>query len=165
MEVELFGGSHSEIQENKKHRNERRIFTEDEDTKLSSLVSVFGINKWPYIARLMDNRTARQCRERYNNYLSPQISNAVWTNEEDLLLIELYKEYGTCWAKMVKHFNRRSGNNIKNRWNTYLKNEYMKENNIDSLFNSVPVFSDNSGEQKMMSFDQQCDYNMWFFIE
>lgn len=92
-------------------------FTEFEDQKLRELVEQFGPRTWRRIAQLMPGRTARQCRDRYCNYLSPDFYNEKWTDEEDNLLIEKHKEFGPQWVKISAFFPGKNANNIKNRWN------------------------------------------------
>lgn len=96
----------------------RRMFSPEEDERLKMLVGKFGENNWKNIARQMPNRTTRQCRERYKNYLSPHLSNAVWTQEEDELLAQKFAEIGPKWAKIAGFFQGRSDVNVKNHWTT-----------------------------------------------
>lgn len=99
----------------------RRNFTKSEDEQLTGLVSRFGENSWKDIARLMPNRNTRQCKERWNSYLSPRINHEAWSEEEDYLLIQKYKEIGPKWVELSKYFKGRSDNNVKNRWYTHLR--------------------------------------------
>jgi hypothetical protein len=94
----------------------RRVFTSEEDQRLKELVSVHGESEWKTIAAMMGNRTARQCRERYKNYLHPDVVNGCWQPEEELLLRAKYAEIGPKWALMTPHFPGRSSSNIKNHW-------------------------------------------------
>ena len=96
----------------------RQLFSPAEDQRLRILVDQLGTASWKEIAKRMPNRTARQCRERYKNYLSPSVVNGPWTPEEDALLIEKVHELGVKWAKIVQFFTSRSDVNIKNRWKT-----------------------------------------------
>lgn len=99
----------------------RRKFTEEEDKLLSKLVSEMGPRKWDQIAKKMpNNRTARQCRDRYSNYLIPGFFNGEWSKEEDELLYKKYQEYGPKWAVIKEYFTNRSPNAIKNRWNYFV---------------------------------------------
>ena len=109
-----------------KRKTERKKFTELEDKKLEMLVQVFGDMNWPVIAKAMEGRTTRQCRERYKTYLAPNIRNEPWKPEEDELLISLVKQIGPKWAEIAKRFNGRTDNNVKNRWYTYLKDRNVK---------------------------------------
>ena len=113
-------------QKQNKHRIERRKFTEEEDMTLIYLVNLFGETHWPLIAKSIEGRTARQCRERYKTYLAPDLSNGPWTKDEDELLKELVEEIGLKWAEIAKRFNGRSDNNVKNRWYTYHKPKSQK---------------------------------------
>lgn len=123
----------------------RQIFSPEEDAYLCSLVNQYGSNCWKFIAKKMPNRTTRQCRERYKNYLSPEIKNGPWTKEEDDLLREKYKEFGPKWAQISTFFNSRSDVNIKNRWasitvkKTSLNLDSENISPIDELHNSNDV--------------------------
>ena len=94
----------------------RQKFTIEEDGRLKELVAQFGTHSWKKVSALMQTRTTRQCRERYNNYLSPNVLNGPWTSAEDKLLVEKVQEMGQKWSKIVTFFNRRSDVNIKNRY-------------------------------------------------
>jgi hypothetical protein len=100
----------------------RHIFTPDEDHLLSGLVESRAYNNWSEIAQHMSGRTARQCRDRWTNYLAPAISFEPWRPEEDELIIQKVNEIGTKWATIAKHTNARTGNALKNRWYSGLKN-------------------------------------------
>jgi hypothetical protein len=98
--------------------NGRQMFSAHEDECLKQLVSQFGNRDWKTIARQMPNRTTRQCRERYKNYLSPELSNLPWSPSEDLLLREQFAKIGPKWATLATFFSGRSDVSIKNRWAT-----------------------------------------------
>lgn len=121
-------------------RGIRQTFSPEEDAYLCSLVQQFGVNSWKFIAKKMPNRTTRQCRERYKNYLSPEIKNGPWTKEEDELLKEKYKEFGPKWAQISSFFNSRSDVNIKNRWASIT----AKKTSFDELSNSQSPIQNNS---------------------
>ncbi|KAH0788984.1 Myb-like DNA-binding domain containing protein [Histomonas meleagridis] len=94
----------------------RRKFSNEEDEKLKSLVLTYGTNDWRNIASQMNNRNARQCRERWKHYLSPSVSNGPWSEAEDELLREKYKELGSQWSRIAKFFPKRTDITVKNRW-------------------------------------------------
>lgn len=114
-------GNASKAEEN----TSRKRFTQEEDATLKSLVDKLGVKLWDEIALHMPNRTARQCRDRYNNYLFKEITHQPWTPEEDKLILEKYQEYGPHWVKIAKFLNGRSGNNVKNRWHKYLNKKML----------------------------------------
>jgi hypothetical protein len=91
-------------------------FTPEEDALLSELVEEHGPKDWNAISSIMQTRNARQCRERYKNYLDPNLRSDAWTFDEDALLEEKYGEFGAKWNKIAKFFTNRSDNAIRNRW-------------------------------------------------
>ena len=112
------------------------MFSAAEDNTLRELVLEHGEKNWRVISKYMPNRTTRQCRERYKNYLAPNVTNGPWTTEEDLLLEQKYMEYGPKWATIAQFFKNRSDVNIKNRWasNRHKAARTAPFNLIDSLF-------------------------------
>ena len=114
-------------------------FTPEEDDFLMRLVLMHKNPNWNEIAAMMRTRNARQCRERWKNYLNPDLRLDPWTFEEDQLLIQKYSEFGSHWNKISKFFINRSDNSIRNRWQMLVRHwekhhEYL----------SPPHISDNS---------------------
>jgi hypothetical protein len=98
----------------------RRKFTADEDLQLRSLVERLGTKSWEEIARFLPGRSARQCRNRYKNYLLDSLTTNPWTPEEDAILIHKFHQIGPKWVEIGKLLSGRSGNNVKNRWYKHL---------------------------------------------
>ncbi|MDR0633188.1 MAG: hypothetical protein LBF84_03565 [Holosporales bacterium] len=90
-------------------------FTEEEDRRLAWLVVQHGNNAWDVVARQMEGRTTRQCRERWNNYLSPTVQNVPWTNGEDSLLMTHFMRWGPKWAAIASFIPGRTSQSVKNR--------------------------------------------------
>lgn len=93
----------------------RKKFTEAEDRKLIALVSQYGARRWNRIAKEMEGRSGRQCRDRFQNYLNPAIYIREWTPQEDERLIEKIKEVGPRFKTLSKFFPGRSHNDVMNR--------------------------------------------------
>lgn len=69
----------------------------------------------------MRNRDPRQVKDRYRNYLDPNINTESWTMEEDELLIMKREEIGPKWTKIKEFFHNRTPVNIKNHYATLIK--------------------------------------------
>lgn len=102
-------------------KRERHPFTPEEDKKLRELVTRFGEKNWSLISGLMMNRTVRQCRDRWTNSLCANVVKGEWTAEEDSLLLQLFKEYGSRWKSMEKFFPGRAQYDIRNHCKSILR--------------------------------------------
>jgi hypothetical protein len=94
----------------------RHKFLKSEDDQLRALVDRFGEADWNLISSHMNRRNARQCRERYKNYLSPVYRNTPWSTDEEQLLAQKVNELGQKWSAIAKFFEARSDVNVKNHW-------------------------------------------------
>lgn len=106
-------------------RRARKVFTSDEDAKLIEIMRLQQFTSWEKVAKDLPDRTARQCRDRWLNYLSPNIRKDPWLWAEDKLLVEKINEMGTHWSNIAKYFVGRSDNHLKNRWYSYLRNRVV----------------------------------------
>lgn len=136
----------------------KKKFTPQEDALLIKLVEKYGACKWDTIALSMNGRKGRQCRDRYMNYLNPNVKRDEWTLEEDMLLTEKVKEHGPKWAKISKFFEGRTGPALKNRWNyklSRLENKRPKLKNTSSSStdeeDSKPLASQNDNNDLIIS--------------
>jgi hypothetical protein len=98
----------------------RTKFTAEEDLRLRNLVSRLGCKNWDDIAHLMANRTARQCRDRYKNYLADPSTPSPWLPEEDAVIVREFQETGPRWVEIAKLLRGRTAIHVKNRWHRHL---------------------------------------------
>lgn len=67
-------------------------------------------------------RNGKQCRERWVNFLNPEIKKVPFSTDEDIFILEKKLEIGNRWAEIIKEMPGRTENNVKNRYNMMFKN-------------------------------------------
>jgi hypothetical protein len=106
--------------------SQRHKFTKQEDDEICRLVSRFGDHDWGHVSAGLPGRTPRQCRERYKNYLCSAATQHPWTQEEECLLLQKFRELGPKWTHIAEWFPGRNNINVKNRWTLIATRETKK---------------------------------------
>ena len=65
------------------------VLTSQEDERVCQLVKQYGMKSWSFIARQLQGRLGKQCRERWYNHLNPDINKDPWTADEDAIIIKV----------------------------------------------------------------------------
>lgn len=91
-----------------------------EDDMILELVAKHG-KAWSKISKVMKTRNGKQIRDRFINVLDVGIIKGKFSEEEDELLISLYKQHGPKWANISKFFPNRTADMIKNRFHSSIK--------------------------------------------
>jgi hypothetical protein len=98
------------------HPQVKMKFTPEEDDLIRRVMETRQNQPWAAIAEAIPNRTARQVRERWMNYLDPSVNTRAWTPEEEVVLQNLVAQHGPKWSKMVQQLENRSDIAIKNHY-------------------------------------------------
>ena len=159
MNTYTFSCSFSRTSKNKS-KTHRVPFTKEEDDQIIELTEKYGYNQWNVISSYIKGRTAKQCRDRYSNYLVPGFFKGEWSKEEDSLLIKMYNQFGKKWSILKRFFPNRSSHSIKNRWNYFLSKHQSEENLNDFNFPSKQ-----QSEEKETSNEINDDFTMNFFFD
>lgn len=105
------------------------VWNGQEDRLLKELLG--QRKKWGNIASAINTefhkglkvRTGKQCKERWNNHINPMIERGVWSEKEDLQLLESYQRLGNKWSTIAKELSNRTDSSIKNRVKSLLNRE------------------------------------------
>lgn len=108
-----------------------QMFSDEDDDRLRRLVETYGVGKWEIIAKNMNGRNPRQCRERWEYYLSPTLNHEPWSQEEDTLLLAKYKEYGSKWVRIAAFFRNRTDAMVKNRYHV-IRRKQAKQDKLEA---------------------------------
>jgi hypothetical protein len=124
-------------------------FTFEEDQIIRWFVEMYG-RDFTNIQIYLPNRTARQCRERWKNYLDPSIKQERFSSEENLLLVEKYFEKKRKWSEIAKYFNGRTDVKLKNQF------DYIKRNQLFGL-NFAGLFEPKANDSNYKQQDQEIE--------
>jgi hypothetical protein len=120
-------------------------FVPEEDAQLCELVGRYGMDRWEEIVRKMGNgRTARQLRERWQNYANPSLSR-YYSETDDHALLAKYAEVGPRWAAIAATFPDKSAHLIRTHYRHLQKlqakgrrpNSELRDWNPDAIENEM----------------------------
>lgn len=57
--------------------------------------------KWAAVAKEMEDRNSKQCRERWHNHLRPEIKKGSWTPEENATILHLQERLGNWYVLLL----------------------------------------------------------------
>ena len=76
-------------------------------------------SSWMDISTSVPGRSARQCRERWRNFLDPRLTHGQYTAREDHILLTMHQKFGNKWATIARAaLHRRTAGSLKNRYKT-----------------------------------------------
>lgn len=112
--------------QDKKSSIQKSNWSKREDEELIRLIREGGTKQWSNIAielnqNLQVQRNGKQCRERWVNFLNPEIKRDPFSLEEDLLILQKRLDIGNKWSEIIKQMPGRTENNVKNRFNMMFK--------------------------------------------
>jgi hypothetical protein len=136
-------------------------FTPAEDLHLREVVENYSTKDWSVVASHMIGRNARQCRERWNNYINPTLTNLPWTAAEDALLDDKFADIGRKWKELATYFPQRSQNQIKNHWALRQKKLPSTTNDQPGEDDVVLVPSESTIMFDFVLDDHDRDYSFW----
>jgi hypothetical protein len=108
-------------------------FLPEEDDLITKFAQELPQRPWSQIATIVPHRTAKQCRERWLVHLDPSVKKDPWSDEEDVIIFQLFQRIGAKWAEIARSLPGRSDNSVKNRFNSSISNR-MKTDEMGKPF-------------------------------
>jgi pre-mRNA-splicing factor CDC5/CEF1 len=68
---------------------------------LKAAISKYGLNQWSRCASLLAKKTAKQCKQRWSEWLDPSIKKTEWSTEDDQKLLTMAKLLPTQWRTIA----------------------------------------------------------------
>ena len=105
-----------------------------EDEIIRDFVLVKGLKKWTKICKALksqlgiDGRTGKQCRERWQNHLDPNVKKEDFTTEEENKIFELQEQMGNKWSEIANFIEGRTENAVKNCFYSSVRRNLRKYN-------------------------------------
>ena len=160
----------------KKAKQQKAKFTPSEDQLILNFVKENGPHMWGRLSQsLLPERTPRQIRERWVNYLCPNVSHEPFTEEEDRKILDLVERFGKRWSVISQNFDDRTDVQIKNRHALLMRHQRNAQKKLQFeaqkqqqyqekelfLFEQDPFCDneDNNQRQQLYQNDMEASYN------
>ena len=129
-----------------KMKKKTGAWSKEEMDQLREILSGLDCNDpstWELASKAMGySRNIKQIRDRWENYLNPNLRLVPWTGEEDACLLRLQKEFGNKWTAFTSTLVGRSSDRIRNRF-TQLRKQQLKD-----MYTGCSTLSGGSGKYK-----------------
>ena len=104
------------------------------------------------------NKSGKQCRERWINFLCPNINKGMWSEKEEKILFSTQLKIGNKWSELAKLLPGRSENDIKNHFYSKLRKyirKICKELHKSKILEKKGINSSYYSSQKVYSLIQK----------
>ncbi|VEU24381.1 DEKNAAC105641 [Brettanomyces naardenensis] len=127
-------------------------WTSEEDALLIKAYKKYG-SSWQKVSAEIKGRNEDQCSKRYTEVLNTNTNDRLkpWTMEEDLLLINGVKKFGTKWRTISKTIPGRPSLTCRNRWRRIMT-DVAKNCASDQIMKAVGVLDRNGNA--LYTFDE-----------
>ncbi|KAF6175816.1 hypothetical protein GIB67_003304 [Kingdonia uniflora] len=117
-------------------KHKRGLWTLEEDKLLMEYIREHGNGRWSRVSKITGlKRGGKSCRLRWINNLSLTVKKGNFSKDEEDIIIRLHKLLGNRWSLIAGRIRGRTGNQIKNHWNTHLSKKFeIKKERTNPIF-------------------------------
>ena len=126
----------------------RQKWSEYEDKILTKIIQTYKSEKnWEEIINKLSplkiKKSIKQCKERWNHHLNPNLNKKKWKIEENKKLFKLHYKFGNKWKIISEYFPGRTDNIIKNQFFSLVRKslrisrKYLGKNSNTNLINKI----------------------------
>lgn len=102
-------------------------WSEFEDECLFQGAKICDGSNWENISRYVPGRNAKQCRDRYNNFVDTPVTG-LWSVQEDECLLQAIQIHGIRkWKRVAEHVQGRNGKQCRERYHNQLDPNLNKD--------------------------------------
>lgn len=112
------------------------IWKNSEDEILKAAVMKYGKQQWARVASLLNRKSAKQCKARWNEWLDPSIRKVEWSREEDEKLLHLAKLLPAQWKTIGPLVGGRTSVQCQERYEQLLDEAAMGKSGDESAATS-----------------------------
>ncbi|OHS96203.1 Myb-like DNA-binding domain containing protein [Tritrichomonas foetus] len=115
--------SHNSVKSKSDENRAKGPWTTAEDKLLlDAMASYSGHICWEELSKMIPGRSAKQCRERWQFRLHPDVNKAPFEPWEDEIIIRDRTKTSANWSFIAHKLPGRTSCAVKNRWYTVLRN-------------------------------------------
>jgi len=96
------------------------VWKNSEDEILKAAIMKYGKQQWARVASLLNRKSAKQCKARWNEWLDPSIRKVEWSRAEDEKLLHLAKLMPAQWRTIGPLVGGRTSVQCQERYETLL---------------------------------------------
>jgi len=85
------------------------VWKNSEDEILKAAIMKYGKQQWARVASLLNRKSAKQCKARWNEWLDPSVRKVEWSRAEDEKLLHLAKLMPAQWRTIGPLVGRTAG--------------------------------------------------------
>ncbi len=150
----------------------KKTFSPSDDERLSELVAQFKSTQkgkrinWSAIARNMQDYSAKQCKERWENFLKPELEQP-FNEEEGRVIIDGFNNYGADWNRISKTLEGRSPNEVKDKYLKIRADGNFEKFSVKEYSNRFKSFFSTSRSESDTKYQQEISQNvneMWLVM-